>query len=142
MLIQNQKRQRSRPGLNIAAMIDVVFLLMIFFVCTSSFQVPEHQMPSATASNQAAAETMDFEPVRIELRRAEKEVQILCDGQVCASFEALTEQLRRRRRIADMPVIIRGQNEVPFEAMVKALNASRRADLKQAAFAVEDAKSK
>jgi len=35
MLLTRRKQEQTRPQLNMAAMVAIVFLLLIFFMCTS-----------------------------------------------------------------------------------------------------------
>lgn len=39
-------QDRDRLDVKMTPMIDVVFLLLIFFVCTASFQIPEELLPT------------------------------------------------------------------------------------------------
>ena len=141
MLLSRQKRERSRPELNMASMIDIVFLLLIFFMCTSSFSKPEAdiptQLPRAGAGKQASEE--DFDPIRINLIKGDQGVQVVCDGVVCKSFDALTAKLRARREVADVPVVIDGQGDVPFGMMVGALDACYTANFWRVAFSARGA---
>ncbi|MCK5114720.1 MAG: biopolymer transporter ExbD, partial [Phycisphaerae bacterium] len=74
MLLTRQSLKPVRPVLNIAAMIDVVFLLLIFFMCTISFEAVDKdlsaQIPQVSGD---PSEESDFEPIRIELRLTEAE---------------------------------------------------------------------
>ena len=62
-------------------MIDVVFLLLIFFVCTASFEIPEQVLPSSllAAGGQAAdvepLEEIDLEQVIIKLQMEDQRVR-------------------------------------------------------------------
>jgi len=123
-----------------AAMVDVVLLLLIFFMCTSSFLPPEQNLPSRLpqTGSAAAAEPEDFEPVRIRLSVVgEDSVLIECDGAACATLDALERNLTARRAIADVRVIISGEGDVPFGYMVGALDACYRADLRRVAFSAK-----
>ena len=139
MLLTRQGHQTSRFQLNMAAMIDVVFLLLIFFMCTSSFRQTEDelpaQLPQTTEATHRASD--DFEPVRINVRSVDDGVLVECDGQPCGTFDSLTGLLKQRRQIADIPVIIKGHNAVPFSYMVAALDACHVANLTRVAFSVE-----
>ncbi len=135
MRLTHQKREVGKPTLNMASMIDVVFLLLIFFMCTSAFKAPERNLPSPlprVGGPRMAVE--EFEPVRIVVQPVGDGVLISCDGQPCTSFAQLREQLEARRRIADLPVIIEGRRGVRFRHMVAALDTCYQADLRRAAF--------
>ncbi len=140
MLLTRQRFKRARPELNMGAMIDVVFLLLIFFMCTTSFKTIENdlsaQLPQVSSKT---ASLEDFEPIRIRLSGTAEAVHITCDEHPCSTFAALVEQLQARRAIVDIPVIIDGQDEIPFGYMVKALDACYEAHLERAAFSAKGA---
>jgi biopolymer transport protein ExbD len=137
MRLTRQKHTIGRPQLNMASMIDVVFLLLIFFMCTSSFSRPERslsaRLPEAGLSDGASRD--DLDPVRVRLSPAGGGVGITCDNQPCATTGDLLSMLRARRAMGQPPVIISGHDDVPFGPMVAALDACRRADLQRVAFA-------
>jgi biopolymer transport protein ExbD len=141
MLLTRQSKTLSRPVLNMASMIDVVFLLLIFFMCTSSFQKLENDLPTQLPQVGVGQDRQadDFDPVRIRLTRSGAGVLVTCDGLACATFDELAEQLRARRAIADVPVIIEGQGTVAFRHMVRALDACYREDLRRVAFSARGA---
>ena len=120
-----------------APMIDVVFLLLIFFMCTSAIKAIEDEIRTDLPRTGAgkAERDEDFDAVRIRLTGTGKAVLVACDGQPCATFDALTAMLKARRAIGDVPAIIQGESGVPFGYMVGALDACHRADLHRVAFA-------
>ena len=121
-----------------ASMIDVVFLLLIFFMCTSSFEMLENdlpsQMPQAGAEQQKEA---DFEPVRVSLSRANKTTIIKCGEEACGTFGGLFIKLKSLRSIDDVPVIIEGEGKVPFGDMVATLDTCYQANLRKVAFSAK-----
>ncbi len=117
-------------------MIDVVFLLLIFFMCTSTFLRPEHDLPSRLPAAGLPGSTPEpLDPVRIRLSVADDGVRVACDGQPARSREHLASMLRARRSLGDPPVIIAGTDAVPFDDMVAALDACHAAGLYRTAFA-------
>ncbi len=137
MLLTRQSRKPTTGQLKMASMIDVVFLLLIFFMCTSSFRGQENDLPTRLPQVGAARDGLhgDFEPIRIQVSKVHAGVLVTCAGRPCQSFDGLVEHLEAMRRIADLPVIIEGQDAVPFRHMVAALDACYRADLRRVAFA-------
>jgi biopolymer transport protein ExbD len=136
MLLTRRKRQPNPGQLNMASMIDVVFLLLIFFMCTMSFAAPEKdiltQLPRL-ATGTGGLER-DFEPIRIRVSAAGASVLVTLDGAPVASFDELVRGLSARRQIADLPVIIDGQSDVAFKYMVAALDSCYEAELTRIAF--------
>ena len=138
MALTRQRRKPPRPELNMASMIDVVFLLLIFFMCTSSFEMLENdmptQMPQAGAAEQDQAE---LEPVRIHLSRAGAATVIKCGDETCSGFVGLGKRLRALRAVDDVPVVIEGEGAVSFGEMVAALDACYQANLRRVAFSAK-----
>jgi biopolymer transport protein ExbD len=124
-----------------APMIDIVFLLLVFFMCTSSFNENEGQLPAQVPQTSLQAHRLieDFDPVRITLRTIGTGVEVQCDGQRCAGFDALFAKLQARRAIADVPVIIEGRKGVPFGPMVAAMDTCYRANFRRVAFSARGA---
>lgn len=142
MLLTRQKQEPAAPQLNMASMVDVVFLLLIFFMCTSSFTQIEDKLPTqlsqaGTGTNQ---ETMELPPIRITLHRSSSgAVLITCENEnfLESEFRNLVTKLKEWRAIDDMRVIIEGQGTVPFGSMVRALDACYQADLRRVAFSAK-----
>ncbi len=139
MLLTRQKRKPTRPTLNMAAMVDIVFLLLIFFMCTTSFKKPERHLPSQLPETGISLrpEQEEFDPIRIRLSMLSDELHLTCDAQVCENFAELRRQLAARRAITDAPVIIEGVAEVPFGHMVSALDSCYQANLRRVAFSAK-----
>jgi biopolymer transport protein ExbD len=134
MLLTRQKRKAPNPQLNMTPMIDCIFQLLIFFMCTASFIHENNlmtQMPSVGTGQKVEEE---LPPVRIAVGGAGKNVLVTCDDQPCPTFDSLVRQLQQRRKIGDLQVIIDGQGAVPFAYMVGALDACHQADLFKVAF--------
>ena len=86
-------------------MIDVVFLLLIFFICTASFQIVEQNLPSqvqleVTAGNSLIdkqVETDDIEPVLLTIDWRNDQPVWSVSGQSCADLRAVKQKTRRTR---------------------------------------------
>jgi biopolymer transport protein ExbD len=141
MRLTRLKVTHEKPELNIAAMVDVVFLLLIFFLVTSTFAQPEQQMPSRLPYTGPPTALADepLDQVRIEVRAtANPELVLLrCDGREVASFPRLLDELRARRAIDDFPVVIEGVGDVYFEFMALALDCCYQAGLHRVAYSAK-----
>lgn len=148
MQLTRQHRRSGRPQLNMASMIDIVFLLLIFFMCTSSFLKLENEMPTQVpASGTGGGKEDDIGPIRVHLSYDGSLVTLVCDNAECGTPEAFVERLRELAQAAAAasgdppPVIIRGEPNVPFGEMVAALDSAYEAygayPEKRIAFAVE-----
>jgi biopolymer transport protein ExbD len=115
----------ERAEVAMTPMIDVVFLLLIFFLWTSSFQAIETLLPShlTTAGGGAGSADLaveDFEHIVIRLagdRASDVAWQI--NGQPVPSLDDLHARLRTLAGIRpDLPVIIDPDDGVPFGPII------------------------
>ena len=126
-------------------MIDVVFLLLVFFVWTSSFQIVEQILPSELSSQ------LGSEPVEIDTPPPEKDfddvvLRIGWNGEVpnwkindepVESKAALRERLGLIAGIkTDAPVILHPDQIVPLGFVIEAYDVARLAGFEQVSFAV------
>ena len=123
-----QRRVRSRaPGLSLTSMLDVIFLLLCFFVTVSVFSQWENEISIKLPS----AETSD-EPDRLP---GEIIVNLAKDGTVVVNGQklALDDLKARLKRISKFypgqPVIIRADKELAYEKLVGVIDTCRAADV-------------
>jgi biopolymer transport protein ExbD len=130
------KVARNSPEFNMASMIDVVFLLLIFFMCTASFSKSEDDVETTISSPSQSQQQVDLEPTRVLIQKQGDQVVILCANTKCKDVAVLYAELIKRRRIADVTVIIEGQGSVPFETMISAYDVARSAKFTTVTFSV------
>ena len=135
----------QRISLAMTPMIDVVFLLLIFFVCTASFQPVEAVLPSDLVLSGTGTINAPVEPAP-EL----EEVVIRClwqaDGtlwtvndQPCPTHDQLHAMLRTIAEIdVALPVIVDADGPVPVGDVIAAYDASRSAGFQAVRFAATD----
>ncbi len=141
MLLTRQQQNPANPQLNMASMVDVVFLLLIFFMCTSSFTQVEDNLPTQLSGiAPGTSQSTDLPPIRISLQRsASGSVLITCENEVFneSQYMDLVKKLEQLRAIDNVRVIIEGQGSIPFGLMVQALDACYLADLTRVAFSAK-----
>lgn len=120
------QRRREEPDVNLTPLIDVVFLLLIFFMVSTSFQ-RDTQIPLRLPEAESEA---------LETQSTVVEVGIDTEGRYFVNREALVNDQRStvRRAIekaagdADSPqIIISADRSTPHEAVVRAMDAARQA---------------
>lgn len=134
-------RPRKPIEVMMTPMIDVIFLLLVFFLTTSSFQVLERFMPSAVSQNNATAAGSAVEPmpqpdpdaidqVVVKLSRQRGKTIAALHAVELAEFALLRERLRAISQVrADVPVIIDPIGDVPIKDVVLAYDWSRQVGL-------------
>jgi biopolymer transport protein ExbD len=129
---------------NMTPMIDVIFNLLIFFVCTVSFQPPELLLPSnVSISGSGATPVPQPEEIR-ELEDVVIKVQATADGQVnwqindrpYASLAEVRGVLQAIVELqANLPVIIDAQAEVPLGSVIDLYDLCRLTGFEKVQFA-------
>ena len=151
---QSHRAGRARPAasmtLNLTAMIDVIFLLLIYFVITASFTPGEGILTAKLPQGTGTAGTLKLptQPLRIVITAAGvSDFRLSIQGhQALHDFNQLYEALVRlqfdpktSRTLGtykvDDPVIINPQKDVRWQHVVNAFNAAVRARYTHIAFA-------
>ena len=131
-------RQRNRskaPMLALTSMLDVIFLLLCFFVTVSVFSQWESEI-SIKLPNAKTAEAPERLPGEIIVNLAK-------DGAISVNSVSLTlEDLGARlAKVAKFypgqPVIIRADKDVRYEALVKLIDTCRASDIWNFSLATE-----
>ncbi len=126
-------------------MIDVVFLLLVFFVWTASFQIVEQILPGELSS-QAGTETTeltepppeaDFDQVIVRIGWNGIQPEWRLNDQLVESIDRLRVQLATISRIkSDAPVILHPVKQVPLDFVIQAYDASKLAGFAKVSFAI------
>jgi len=104
MKLSSHKANRStKIELSMSSMIDVVFLLLIFFMVTTTFRKTERELDPAVKSQQRSSNTSesDFEPVIVEVVAADGRTFYRLGTAVFASDAELVSTLRQFDRTED-----------------------------------------
>jgi len=137
---------RGGSDIKMTSMIDVVFLLLIFFVWTASFQIVEFVLPSnisAQAGTQGnAMDTLpeqDFEAVVVKLLWDGTSPGWLVNDTPVATFDDVRQTLIQVAEISnEVPVIIDPAAEVPLGHVIDLYDISRLAGFDEVQFAATD----
>ena len=107
------RKQKPLPEINMTPMIDVVFQMIIFFICTIELEKDlfDEKVELAWARDAQAVEEQDPATVTVNLR---KDGKITMGGTTIAnvaSFKAIMKNSVNRQG-AGFPVVIRGDERV------------------------------
>jgi len=128
-------RQRARPetfGFQIAPMVDILLVLLVFFIVTWNFALTEYDLavkvPNATQAKQS------------ESYVDQTVVNIRADGSIVMnrrqiSPAELAEKLKQLAKLyPDYAVIVRGDQKVNYKYVVDVLDMCRAANIYNIAF--------
>ena len=139
-------RDQGELEIKMTPMIDVVFLLLVFFVWTASFHAVEYLLPSSLSQqlgNAAVIDSQDpppeaeFEDVIVRILWQDDHVLWQVNGQDVLSLDEVKQRLQLVADIkADAPVILHPDEEVPVGDVIDVYDISRIAGFDKIQFAI------
>ncbi len=123
------------PPLNLTSMIDVLFLLIIFFMVGTKFVESEKQI-ELKVPQVAAGDALTAAPEK-------KEINVFSDGSITldrrnVSLEELVARLSdARSQYRALGVLVRGDGQASFQSVASVLNACKQAGIAELAISVE-----
>ena len=114
-------------------MIDVVFLLLIFFICTSNFNPLEEQLPiylshpgSISDIIKPAQEEEDFKFATLRIIAGDRQIQWQMNDRVCDSLEDVEAVLHQLAEITpNLPILIEMDDAVAWEHFIHTYDLCR-----------------
>jgi biopolymer transport protein ExbD len=132
MLVRRRRWHRLQVQAPLTALIDIVFLLLIYFLLTTNFMVDEGikiKLPQAKAS---APQTEEVITVYVDKEgRAFLEKKEVADGQL---FDRLREMIGNA---ANKMVVVRADREVILNKAVKVMDIAKAAGAGRLCLATE-----
>lgn len=129
----SRRAQPDSGGFQVAPMIDIVFLLLIFFIVTWNFARWETELDVTVPTAQAGQES----------RRSVGEIiiNVKKDGEIVVQRQEMNQQqlLEMLQKIAslypDQAVVLRGDMEAGYKHIVRVLDTCRQANIWNVHFA-------
>lgn len=119
-------RRAVNYSINIASLIDVLFLLLIFFVVTSVFiEQPNIKLDLPRASN---AETTKFEGLTITIN---KEGRLFFGKQPVGITELDVILRSKAEALGDLVLVLRADRDVAYGVVIAVMDVARGAGLKR-----------
>ena len=132
--------------MSMTSMIDVTFLLLIFFLCGQKFKVLENKLDTYLPKDTGPAPTKSPDerlPTEVKLRSVgagNRECAIRLGTVVVANFEELEQRLKARHDTTDkkktLPCDIYGNDTVHWKFVVQAFDAAVGAGIEKVQFGV------
>jgi biopolymer transport protein ExbD len=123
------------PNLNMTSMIDIVFLLIIFFMVGTKFVENERKIALEVprVSNHGA---LTSAPER-RVVNVYRDGDITIDGKTVSLAELVSKLAGARQQYADLGVLVRGDGTGQFQRVAEVLNACKEAGITQLAISVK-----
>ncbi|MBL4584440.1 MAG: biopolymer transporter ExbD [Pseudomonadales bacterium] len=124
-------------AVSMTPLIDIVFLLMVFFLMTINFEKPEevltHQLPQL--GNEASEDpSKDWEKVELDLAivKHNGELQLQLQERTLSSYEDL--HLFLEQLPDDIVIIINAADDVPYKHIIGVYNSCLKANKEDIVF--------
>jgi len=131
------KRRRTAPfNLRLAPLIDIIFLLLIFFFVTCQFRPLEQFLPLAFASAAGPASVLSAEPLVLNISSAPSGCRITLSSEESLTISAATAEqdlasfaveirriLGRQKRTCSDPIELAFEPTVKWDYVAKIYNA-------------------
>ena len=128
-----KKAAEDECELEMTSMIDVVFLLLIFFLVTWQFSRSEQDSKvNVPTSSQGKEETRAISEINVNIRQG---------GELVINGETLTENqlLAKLRAIVDVhqnqPVRLRGDGDISYQTLMEVIDICQQAGIWNISFA-------
>lgn len=134
-------QEMEEPALNLTPMIDIVFLLVIFFMVGTQFTEDESQF-EIVLPTVSDAQPLTALPDEIVIN-VTSDGSIFLGSEPKTAVELETELRAAAKRYADQAVVIRGDHSGPYQHPMTVINICKRAKIKviQLANRIEDDQS-
>jgi biopolymer transport protein ExbD len=124
------------PPMMMTSMIDVIFILLAFFVCVSELKKGHLDVEIPKVSDASAESSSSGDPIVVEVTGDDR---VSIGGEVAASDDELARLIAQavERLGVDAPVHLSGDRSAKNGTMMKVVSHLSRAGLKKIEFAVE-----
>ncbi|MFO1486639.1 MAG: biopolymer transporter ExbD [Verrucomicrobiaceae bacterium] len=117
--------QVEDPGLDISSLIDVSFLLLIYFLVTSTLEPRESDLSMEMPTDSGKASSIQIDPLKINLTAAG---QVTIADQVMADDAQMESELDRYKQLTDATnkkplVIVTSDDEAKQQRFIDLMNA-------------------
>jgi len=129
---------KQPPDVNLTPLIDVVFLLLIFFMVSTTFERESQikvQLPEAAAQEavEQEEETLDI-TIDVEGRFYVNQREVV-NTDVDTLKRAIAKEVGDKR---DLPVVITADANASYQAVIRAMDASSQLGLNQISFPISE----
>jgi biopolymer transport protein ExbD len=123
--MQIRERRRKRPIINITSLIDVMFLLLLFFMVSTTFaEHPGIKLELPTAST---GEPGKLEPLTLTIDKAGR--MFLND--VPVEERELQSKLEARADKADATLVLKADRGVPYGYVIRGMDIARKCGIRR-----------
>lgn len=119
------KKKKEDVQINLTPLIDVVFLLLIFFMVSTSFK---KETKVSLELPEASGEQMDSQQALIEVTISKNgEIFVNGNGLVNRDVQTIKEAIKQSSTDYQTPVIISADADAPYQSVITVMDAAGQA---------------
>ncbi|MCB1225019.1 MAG: biopolymer transporter ExbD [Verrucomicrobiales bacterium] len=123
-----QSEEMAAPGLDISSLIDVSFLLLIYFLVTSTLEPRESDLSMELPTDSGTASNIKIDPLKVRLTQTG---EITIADQIMPDDVTMESELQRYKEITDTTdskplVIVSADDEAKQQRFIDLMNALAR----------------
>ena len=128
----------DRLALNLASMIDVTFLLLVYFIVSTVMARPEDQLTSSiqTRDSETSGAEVDYQPQIIEVVQLEGRSTYIIGDRMLHDLPSLTRVLQDLPK--EIGVFVRVSPGIPVEFALAAVQSARDAGFQQVTYVPQE----
>ena len=131
-----ERHKLNRAAVNLSSMIDVTFLLLVYFIVTTVFTPPEDLLtPALKVEDGSSMSQQDLQPQIVQVELIEQIPVYTIGGHVCRDRKALSEVLQNLP--TDPGLIIKVGSDIPIGFAVAAIQVARDANFEKVTYVPE-----
>lgn len=130
----SSRKHTSKLDMQMTSMIDCVFLLLIFFMVTSSFALAERELdPGIKVERPTGKAASDLAPAVVEVVRGAAGFVYRLGGREFPATGELTDVLRKFENKPD-GAVVRASDDAPFDMAASAIQACKDAGYQKVSY--------
>ncbi|AUD78894.1 biopolymer transporter ExbD [Kangiella profundi] len=134
---QNKKKEDLQ--LNLTPLIDVVFLLLIFFMVSTSFKKESKISLDLPEANGEIAEKLP-ESIEISINK-DGEVFVNGEGLINRQLETIKDAIKQVANDPSTPLVINADAQAPYQAVISVMDAAGQVGFNNLTLATQQPKS-
>ena len=131
-----ERHKLNRAAVNLSSMIDVTFLLLVYFIVTTVFTPPEDLLtPALKVEDGSSMSQQDLEPQIVQVELIEQNPAYTIGGHICRDRKALSKVLQNLP--TDPGLIIKVRSDIPIGFAIAAIQVARDANFEKVTYVPE-----
>jgi len=128
-----RKQEDENYSLELTPLIDVVFLLLIFFMVSTAFVEFPRQLEINLPQSKISSQVTDLKSLEIEMT---KDGLVFLDGKV-VSYTMLEKKIEEAKKTHQKKALVRADKSLPYGNVVKVMGLLQAAEIKDISIAVK-----